>query len=464
MPMQISSTAPVQNGRERRASAKAKAICLFSLYMSDKLDTNSAYLYLADAVVEKANNKRETAQKSAERSEKRSRKKAKTAEIERRRNQENERMYFSLLTSSICSFFTEPSVAAVPISHHQDAHFPSVEQDPGVCYAVQYSLMQSLKSFQFTVQDIPLVSKAATPRLNLVPQRGAVPRPPLATALSSARNRADARTDKVKNFILQLYNHSLLLPQMPAPKKLTPETAHYLLELREKVNNGSLHELQKQINGTQSVANPRARHGSSYSPSPNSDGDDSGDNGDNDDPDFNIEGTYHDNNEMLPQEEIEDDDNEDDNINIDWHPTSPQAGQKRSRHDSDVNQLESSKYRKAIKVKNSRGKPKADDWESEVQDVLAEAILSYETRLATLGFFPDHMQEVTWAKAAWLDGCRECGVKIHHNTELIKIVWIHDLPRCGANNYLPVAHGSRNASTWCHQDQSSGAGRNHIRF
>jgi len=357
MPMQISSTAPVQNGRERRASAKAKAICLFSLYMSDKLDTNSAYLYLADAVVEKANNKRETAQKSAERSEKRSRKKAKTAEIERRRNQENERMYFSLLTSSICSFFTEPSVAAVPISHHQDAHFPSVEQDPGVCYAVQYSLMQSLKSFQFTVQDIPLVSKAATPRLNLVPQRGAVPRPPLATALSSARNRADARTDKVKNFILQLYNHSLLLPQMPAPKKLTPETAHYLLELREKVNNGSLHELQKQINGTQSVANPRARHGSSYSPSPNSDGDDSGDNGDNDDPDFNIEGTYHDNNEMLPQEEIEDDDNEDDNINIDWHPTSPQAGQKRSRHDSDVNQLESSKYRKAIKVKNSRGKP-----------------------------------------------------------------------------------------------------------
>ncbi|KIM91541.1 hypothetical protein PILCRDRAFT_24857, partial [Piloderma croceum F 1598] len=70
----------------------------------------------------------------------------------------------------------------------------------------------------------------------------------------------------------------------------------------------------------------------------------------------------------------------------------------------------------------SKGKPKADDWEQEVQDVLAEAILSYETKLATLGFFPDHMQEVTWAKAAWLDGCRECEVKIHHNTELIKIL------------------------------------------
>ncbi len=74
------------------------------------------------------------------------------------------------------------------------------------------------------------------------------------------------------------------------------------------------------------------------------------------------------------------------------HPDSPQAGQKRPRCDSNSTQPDVSKYRKAIKVKNSKGKPKADDWESEVQDVLAEAILSYETRLATLGFFPDHMQ------------------------------------------------------------------------
>jgi hypothetical protein len=48
---------------------------------------------LADAAAEKAHNKQETAQKSADRAEKRTRKKAKTAEIERRRNQENERTY-----------------------------------------------------------------------------------------------------------------------------------------------------------------------------------------------------------------------------------------------------------------------------------------------------------------------------------------------------------------------------------
>jgi hypothetical protein len=99
-------------------------------------------------------------------------------------------------------------------------------------------------------------------------------------------------------------------------------------------------------------------------------------------------------------------------------------GQKRSRYNSNVDHLGSGGFRKAIKVKSSRGKPKADDWEPDVQGVLAEAILSYETRLVTLGFFPDHMQEVTWAKAAWLDGCEECDVKIYHNTELIKLVWI----------------------------------------
>jgi hypothetical protein len=113
-------------------------------------------------------------------------------------------------------------------------------------------------------------------------------------------------------------------------------------------------------------------------------------------------------------ENNEDDDN--------GRPDSPQAGQKCCRHDSNPTQPDVDEYIKAIKVKNSRGKPKADDWEQDVQDVLTKAILHYEIRLATLGFFPDHMQEVAWAKAAWMEGCNECGVKICHNMELIKIV------------------------------------------
>ena len=63
----------------------------------------------------------------------------------------------------------------------------------------------------------------------------------------------------------------------------------------------------------------------------------------------------------------------------------------------------------------------------------AEAIQSYKTKLAMQGFFPDHMEEVTWAKAAWLDGCWECNVKMDHNTKLIKIIWFHFLTLFGAN-------------------------------
>jgi hypothetical protein len=170
-----------------------------------------------------------------------------------------------------------------------------------------------------------------------------------------------------------------------------------------------------------------------YSPTLN--GDNSDDNGE---PDFNIGGTYSDNAEPPALEEIAEEDNKDedeDRIDIAGGCSpSPQVGQKYSHRDLDIDQLESGKFCKAIKVKNSQGKPKADDWQPKGQDVLAEAILSYETRLATLGFFPDHMQEVTWVKAAWLDGFRECNVKIHHNMELIKLVWICVLTLLCTNN------------------------------
>lgn len=85
-------------------------------------------------------------------------------------------------------------------------------------------------------------------------------------------------------------------------------------------------------------------------------------------------------------------------------PNSPQAGQKHPRRDSDPDQPTIDKFRKAIKVKKSKGKPKADDWESDVQEILTKAILFYEIRLVMDGLFPDHMEEVKWAKIAWLDG------------------------------------------------------------
>ena len=103
-----------------------------------------------------------------------------------------------------------------------------------------------------------------------------------------------------------------------------------------------------------------------------------------------------------------------------WRLNSPQAGQKHPHCDSDPEQPNIDEFWKAIKVKKSKGKPKADDWESDVQEILTKAILFYEIRLAMDGLFPDHMEEVGWAKIAWLDGCSDHDLKIRHNSELIK--------------------------------------------
>jgi hypothetical protein len=93
-------------------------------------------LALADAAAEKAHNKRETAQKSTDRAEKRTRKKAKTAEIERRRNQENEHMYSYNLHHPYAAlkgvFSTEPLAVVVAVNRRQDTFPPSAEEDPSV--------------------------------------------------------------------------------------------------------------------------------------------------------------------------------------------------------------------------------------------------------------------------------------------------------------------------------------------
>jgi hypothetical protein len=61
--------------------------------------------------------------------------------------------------------------------------------------------------------------------------------------------------------------------------------------------------------------------------------------------------------------EMDYDNGDNNNVDIDeeGRPVSPQAGQKCSRRDSDLNPADIGEYCKAIKVKNSQGKPKADD-------------------------------------------------------------------------------------------------------
>ena len=201
------------------------------------------------------------------------------------------------------------------------------------------------------------------------------------------------------------------------PNKLTAEKSRYLLQCREQINSGHLHELGQEVSNRcytatrddgEGIQPPSRTHHSSST----FDGDDNNDNIEPQNNSYNylIENTFDMPGPMDFEDNVDNDnegegEGEDHDMDNEGHTTSPQARQKRTRHYSDTDQLEAGEYRKAMKAKDSRGKPKADDWEPEVQDVLAEAIQSYETKLATQGFFPDHMEEVTWAKAAWLDGC-----------------------------------------------------------
>lgn len=88
----------------------------------------------------------------------------------------------------------------------------------------------------------------------------------------------------------------------------------------------------------------------------------------------------------------------------------------------DQNQLEYNEFRKAIKVSNGGRGLRAEDWEMPVQDVLRNSYLRYENRLMMVNPYPDPMQEIVWAKASWVEACGDCGLKIHYNTELIKLV------------------------------------------
>jgi len=168
-----------------------------------------------------------------------------------------------------------------------------------------------------------------TPHLNSCPSERCSPASnPPCTALSSAKTVRDARTDKVKNFILQLYTTHCCWPQTPAPKKLTPRDGPSLpartfvrrwimvVCMNSEDSRSTAHSLWQTLVPAMVLVQPQPQQWWWMT---------AGDNGDNDDPDFKHWGDLRwQTTEMLPLEEIEDDDNEDDNINIDWHPTSPQ--------------------------------------------------------------------------------------------------------------------------------------------
>ncbi|KAI0349105.1 hypothetical protein OH77DRAFT_1415542 [Trametes cingulata] len=73
-------------------------------------------------------------------------------------------------------------------------------------------------------------------------------------------------------------------------------------------------------------------------------------------------------------------------------------------------------------VRELDGKPKASDYDSAVQEVLALAVQYYKGRLSSEDAFPSKMAELRWAKHAWTKARVELDVDLQYNGELIKMI------------------------------------------
>ncbi|KAG1742961.1 hypothetical protein EDD22DRAFT_851560 [Suillus occidentalis] len=78
--------------------------------------------------------------------------------------------------------------------------------------------------------------------------------------------------------------------------------------------------------------------------------------------------------------------------------------------------------RKAVKIQESRGRPKAADYEPSVRTIFGITWALYRGRLCTEGAMPDRMQEVTWAKLAWNEACKRLQSRVAYDAEIIKMI------------------------------------------
>jgi hypothetical protein len=96
----------------------------------------------------------------------------------------------------------------------------------------------------------------------------------------------------------------------------------------------------------------------------------------------------------------------------------PQNGTKRGRADS--TEPDSHRGRKAQRVAD--GRPKAGNLEIEAKEIFNSAVRYYRARVSAKQPYPDPIQDATWAKEAWKEGCEINEVNIDHDPEILKLV------------------------------------------
>ncbi|KAG1734398.1 uncharacterized protein EDB91DRAFT_1084058 [Suillus paluster] len=77
---------------------------------------------------------------------------------------------------------------------------------------------------------------------------------------------------------------------------------------------------------------------------------------------------------------------------------------------------------KAVKIQESKGRPKAANYEPFVCTIFGVAWALYCGRLCMEGPMPDHMQEVMWAKLAWKEACKRLHTQVAYDAEILKMI------------------------------------------
>jgi hypothetical protein len=78
-------------------------------------------------------------------------------------------------------------------------------------------------------------------------------------------------------------------------------------------------------------------------------------------------------------------------------------------------------WRNPKKIQTSKGRVAAKDYEVAVQEILKIAIGLFRSRLTAENAYPDRISQVSWAKEAWVEACKECEAQINFNNEVIQL-------------------------------------------
>jgi len=74
------------------------------------------------------------------------------------------------------------------------------------------------------------------------------------------------------------------------------------------------------------------------------------------------------------------------------------------------------------KIRNSKGRVAAHDYEEAAQQLIKYSIGNFCARLASEYAYPDRMTQVAWAKEAWKEACKSHKIEMGFNSEIIQMV------------------------------------------